>query len=438
VSTLIALLMAMMSGSGLAALTDAQAQAIVNWVGAVQSHRPGQRDAATGRIATLTFGQRAELHEAMAIFLASVQGKKFTARNNAETQVFELALRMRVNPGTDVFLKRAAVLHSDVAILNRMNGAQAADDAVGVPLRDAAPPLLSRQRQILDKDGEIIGERISDWNWPFARSLLDLLVSKPADDPFVRTWYHATTAFMLKRGLYAEAGPHLARADAVLPDDPLVLFDRASYAEIQGLPVLQVLLSDDDVFALRARGQGRTPPRTVAQGANMLGIPLADVTNAEAERLYRRALRADGAFVEARVRLGRLLYERKRYDEAAAELAIALAAQSDPRVAFYARLFAGRTAQALGKIEDAVAHYKEAGALFPGAQSALLAQSQLALLGADMTGAAEPIHRLEQLAVAPAKREDPWWQYHFAAGRDDDTLLRAMWTSLSRTRGSGL
>ena len=33
-----------------------------------------------------------------------------------------------------------------------------------------------------------------------------------------------------------------------------MLFDRASYAEIQGLPrVMQVLLSDHDEFTLRAR-----------------------------------------------------------------------------------------------------------------------------------------------------------------------------------------
>ena len=154
---------------------------------------------------------------------------------------------------------------------------------------------------------------------------------------------------------------------------------------------------------------------------------LAEVTNAEAERLYRRTLRADSTLVEAHVRLGRSLNERKRYEEAAAELALALAAKSEGPMAFYARLFAGRTAQALGKIEDALAHYKEAGALFPGAQSALLAQSQVALLGADTAGATEPIQRLEQLAVPPATREDPWWKYHLAAGRVSDMLLRAMW-----------
>lgn len=426
---LVALLLLATSGSRLDALTSASALAVRNWVTAVQGHEAGRRDAAAGRIATMTFEQRTELHPGMVIFLASVQGKKIIARNEAEQQVLELAVNVKVNPGADAFLKRAAVLHADVAVQNRIDDAQPIEGGAGAPSGAAVPPLLSRQRHVLDKDGEIRGEVISDWNWPFARSLLDLIYPKPADDPFVGIWYHATAAFMLKQGLYAELLTHLGRAAEVLPDDPLVLFDRASYAEIQGLPGIQVLLSDEDVLNLRARREGRSSSliRTPERGANPLRIPLANVTNEEAERLFRRVLRADPALVEARVRLGRLLLERNRDEEAATELDTVLAAKPDGPIAFYAHLFAGRAAQARGKIDEAAAHYKEAGALYPGAQSALLAQSQAALLGADTAGAAEPIQRLEQLDVTVAAREDPWWKYHLAAGRDSDVLLRAMW-----------
>jgi len=427
---LVALLLLVTSGSRPDPLTDANALAIKTWVTAVQGHAPGRRDAGAGRIATMTFEQRTELHAGMALFLAAVQGKKTLWRNQPEKQILELATLVKVNPGADAFFKRAAVLHSDVAVQNRVDDVQVAEGGADAPPSAVPPPpLLSRQRHVLDKDGEILGEVISDWNWPFARSLLDLIFPKPADDPFVGIWYHATAAFMLKHGLYAEAAPHLARAAEVLPDDPFVLFDRASYAEIQGLPGIQVLLSDADMVALRARQRSgmSTLSRTLAQGAAPLNIPLPDVTNDEAERSFRRVLRADPSMVEARVRLGRLLIERKRYEEAAAELDTALDATPDSLVAFYAHLFAGRAAQALGKIDAAAAHYKEAGALYPNAQSALLAQSQAALLGADTAGAAEPIHRLEQLPVTTAARDDPWWRYHLAAGRDSDALLQAMW-----------
>ena len=425
----VALLLLVTSGRRPDALTSANALAVMTWVTAVQSHTPGRRDASAGRIATMTFEQRTELHAGMVIFLASVQGKKLIARNEAERQVLELAVSVKVNPGADAFLKRAAVLHSDVAVQNRIDDATPVEGGVEAPTGDLVPPLLSRHRHMIDKDGEILGEVLSDWNWPFARSLLDLLFPKPADDPFVGTWYHATAAFMLRQGLYAEVAPHLARAALVLPDDPLALFDRASYAEIRGLPGIQVLLSDEDVIAMLRRRDGglSSLTRTPAQGPTPLDIPLASVTNDEAERLFRRVLRVDPSLVEARVRLGRLLVERKRHEEAAAELDIALAAKPEGPIAFYAHLFAGRAAQGLGKIADAAAHYKEAGALYPAAQSALLAQSQAALLGADAAGAAEPIHRLERLPVTVDGREDPWWQYHLAAGRESDLLLRAMW-----------
>ena len=233
---------------------------------------------------------------------------------------------------------------------------------------------------------------------------------------------------MVGKGWYGEMTPHLQRAAEVLPDDARILFDRACYAEILGLPKSQVLLSDDDVFALESQRTGRRVPRPAGGGAVQLGIPLAAATNDEAERLFRRALKVDPDYVEARVRLARLLELRKRHEEAAAELATALAAKPTGYVAYYAHLFAGRAAQALGRIDEAMAHYREASALYPGAQSALLAESQAALLGADVPGTLGPIDRLDHSSTA----KDPWWQYDLAAGRDAEALLRDMWAKVPR------
>ena len=205
---------------------------------------------------------------------------------------------------------------------------------------------------------------------------------------------------MFQRRLPGEVIEHLHRAAAMLPDDARILFDRACHAEILGLPRTQVLLSD----------------RTSS-------IPDEDHTNDEAERLFRSALRADPSYVEARVRLGRLLAVRKRHAEAASELATALAAKPTGAVLFYAHLFAGRSAQALGKIADASGHYKAASRLFPGAQSAQLALSQAAVLQSDVPAALESIQRLDKSWTA----RDPWWRYHLASGRDVDVLVREMW-----------
>jgi tetratricopeptide (TPR) repeat protein len=139
--------------------------------------------------------------------------------------------------------------------------------------------------------------------------------------------------------------------------------------------------------------------------------------------MFRRALRADPALVEARVRLARLLEVRKRHDEAASELTAALASNPTGAVAFYAHLFAGRAAQALGKTADAAEHYRAAEALFPGSQSASLALSQAALLQSDVPAALDSIQRFDKSSTA----RDPWWWYHYGAGRDADALLREMW-----------
>jgi hypothetical protein len=417
------------AASGPNEITGATAAAVGRWVASVRSHTPGRRDAAMRQIAALTFAKRVELNPGMTLFLAAIHGKRVSTASDSEKLIVELAKGAAQNPGPDIFLKRAAVLHSDTALQSHGDGPAPAAPEERIPQSVAATPLLTRHGLFLDKDGEIVGEVFADWNWPFARSLLDLLVPRPADDPFVATWYHATTAFMLQKGLFGEALTHLERAAAVLPDDPLVLFDRASYSEIQGLPVTQVLLSESDLLALRSQRQGRRSAiRTPADSKPMqLSIPLPEVTNDEAERLFRRALRVDPEFVEARVRLARLLEERGRYQEAAAELSTVFAAKPTGPVAFYAHLFAGRAAQGLGRIDEAAGHYREAAALFPGAQSAQLALSQAALLGADVPATLEAI---EHLDTSPTAR-DPWWEYHLAAGRDADDLLRDVWVKVS-------
>ena len=408
-------------------ITAATVAAVQRWVTAVNDHVPGQRDQHVGMVSALTFDDRRQMNAGMGFFLSFLKGRPQVIKTPPEERLAHLAAATRLIPGAEAFLKRAAVLHADTAVRRELDDVKEVEPAVRPPSGLPYSPLLSQRSLIKSRDGEILGNTLADWNWAFARSLLALLSPKPADDPLVATWYHATSAFMFQKGLYAEVLPHLESAAALLPDDARILFDRACYAEIQGLPRKQVLLSDSDVMALRT-ARSRSPMDRTPAYLLKLGIPPEDEANEEAERLFRLALRADPFFVEARVRLGRLLTVRKRHEEAASELATALAAKPTGALLFYAHLFAGRAAQGQGKIRDAVAHYQAASLLFPGAQSAELARSQAALLESDVPAALESIQRLDN-STTP---RDPWWWYHFAAGRDADALLREMWEQVPK------
>jgi tetratricopeptide (TPR) repeat protein len=240
----------------------------------------------------------------------------------------------------------------------------------------------------------------------------------------------------MSRRQFGDARAQLGAAAVLVPNDPLVLFDRANYAEMQGMPESQILLSAEDIAAQRATLGPPMRNTLMAQSdaAKRTGVRPANVENAEAERLFRSALAIDPRLVEARVRLARLLQDRGRHAEAAAELALSLSSpeRSDPVVTFYAHLFAGRTDRALGRLETAAAHFQDALALFPNAQSALLGASQIAVLRADVEAALGALRQLDVSNASADRRTDPWWAYSIGLGRNADVLLAAMWANARR------
>ena len=321
---------------------------VERWATAVERHAPGVSDDGLAAILTMTAEDRRLLSDAL-----------------QAGRMRDAASRL----GRRSFVIRAAILHTDAAAL-----------------RPSAPGAIDQT-----------------WNWRFARSLLDLVGTRPADDLFVLSWYHATAAYLLQQGLYAEARAHLDRAAAIMPDRARILFDRACLSEALGLPTA------------------------------VDSVPSADEANAEAERLFGRAIRADSDLVEARVRRARLLVIRGKYNEADVELRVALASRAilrDRVVGFYAQLFAARAARSLGALEGAANHVRAALALFPEAQSALLAKSELALTTLRPGVAVAAIRELALLPAEGPRRTDPWWVYHLGPGRDADRLLDAMRSSV--------
>ncbi|HEY2433421.1 MAG TPA: tetratricopeptide repeat protein [Vicinamibacterales bacterium] len=431
------------------------ADALATWVNAVKAHGPGKNDRPLGFVAALKYSDRAILNSAMRLFLGAVHGQAIAGKSAAQRQVIELYRSVRVDPGLAPFLERAAILHADAAIFRDKLPDFIDDEPPASPEggvrpgqsnRNAEPasPLLSNERAAVHRDGRVVGEASLNWHWSFARSLLDLLVAnKPeyrgvkgpcrgaecagiltsapvivtaADMALVAEWYHATSAYLMAAGKHADLKHHLTHAAEVLPEDARLLFDRGCLAETLGLPLYQVLPADPSYW---------TPvPRLRPE------VPAEDRTDDEAEKLFRAAIAVDSGYAEARVRLARLLERRARLDEAAVEIDQAVAVNPGQAVAYFAHLVAGRIAQARGRAQESLGHYRAALAIFPQAQSALLGASQAAVMASDVPAATSLLARLA--GRAGETEPDPWWSYDLGAGRDVDALMAALWAHVPR------
>jgi tetratricopeptide (TPR) repeat protein len=367
-------------------------------------------------MAALTYDERARLDPAMDRFLRRLRDGSLTSRRPEPTPARQRIAAL-LGPITTsaarltTFLRRATVLHADAAIFHDRFPASPAAASSQAPRGRSSSPLLASQGFAILRDGQVVGESGADWNWTFARALLDVLLEAAPNDEsraFTGEWYHAVASFLLAQGTHGELRMHLARAAEVVPDDPRMVFDSACLAETLGLPMYQAVRDDP-----------------VNRRSGTVSIPSEGKTNAEAERLFRRTLALDPSVAEARVRLARLLDLKGLHEEAASEIARALASPLDRPVAFYAHLVGGRVAQALGRPEDAVGHYAAAAALYPDAQSALLGASQAAILAGRTGDAREFAARLGERSARFGA--DPWRQYYLGAGREVNELLPTLW-----------
>lgn len=454
---------ALRTGAGVIALLAAaataraqgmeSAEALDRWVAAVRGHEPGKVDAAARSMAVLKYSERARLNPAMRMFLGALRGGMLASKTDAQQRIADLFHSVRMDPGLGAFVRRAAVLHTDAAVFADDFPAFVDDAPSPEPTaprvtpdgglsttRRVRPgeepsPLLSNEAFVLHTDGRVVGQARADWNWVFARALLDLLLppaehrdspgpcrgaaclgtpqhsglATTADVAFVGEWYHAVAAYLLAQGNHGDLRLHLEHGASMLPDDPRLLFDRGCLAEVLGSPLYQVLPGDPTY---------RTSHMTMT-------VPGEDRTDGEAEKLFRRAFAIDPAYTEARVRGARLLERRGLHDEASAELDAVFAGVQDRVVAFYAHLVAGRIAQARGRAADSLDHYTAALTLFASGQSALIGASQAAVMMSNVPLARSFTGRLD--ARAERYEADPWRLYGLGAGRDVNVLMAALW-----------
>jgi tetratricopeptide (TPR) repeat protein len=150
--------------------------------------------------------------------------------------------------------------------------------------------------------------------------------------------------------------------------------------------------------------------------------PNPERTRAIAERYYRQALDVQPDLFDASLRLGRILLETSRVDEALAHLTQSATRATSSKERYLARLFLGRAYVRAQRWQEAIAAYTDADSLLPQCQTAALALSYAHQRHGDKERAqAQVTIALDRSKQGPC--EDPWWEYEFGYGRRAEALL---------------
>jgi len=290
--------------------------------------------------------------------------------------------------GLNRLLKRGALLHTDIALLGLETGPHHIDERLGV-----------------FEDGRVTIQP-KNIHWEYARRLLDFIYPLPSEDPIVRQWYIATTAYVQSRRFWVYAEGNLERALEIFPSDYRILFYTGVMHETWASPVHQnSLLPAGADFSF---------------GSMKSELKLA-------RQFFEKAVTANPDFAEAHLHLGRVMGLLGQHEEAVLELQQVAAAMADPQLSYFTSLFLGYELAMLSRSNEARDQYERAAALYPNAQSPLLGLSHVALTGGDTEGASLAVQRVFELRLRDSWRDDPWWAYDSAHVRDASGFIAEMY-----------
>ena len=202
-------------------------------------------------------------------------------------------------------------------------------------------------------------------------------------DQFERYWYFAVLTLLEGTLRTDVTSTYVERALSRFPDEPRFVLSRA-------------IVMDQE---------------WITKGGNRLNVAGAPGAS-DATRIghaYGAAMAFPDTSVEARVRFGWFLHRTTHDQEALAVLTAAGASPIADRSLNYLRhLFIGHVRLSLGQPEEAIAAYRTALDVQPGAQSARVAlMNALAIQGDHVPAEA----LAEQVQTATDDATDPWWMY---------------------------
>ena len=386
------------------------------WLTAVERHVPGEADEPAIVVASWNRRDLASLFPYIRAYFDVLKLGPAAPRRSIAVDEMNVIRKLAVTSGglRDPlrFAKRAAMLHADVAIL-RIDRTPAVmafrNRAIVRRPPDASIPARSFATGV---DGQYQGDSEGEGHWDAGRTILDF-VRPPAPDPDIQLWYRAGAAAMMAQGNYAEALPHLSHGLSLFPGDAQLLLASGCLYEVLGSPRIQTLV------------------RRVQSAGGQVAIEDERTNLTRAERLLRQALAVDKNHTEARIRLGRVLGEQGKIQEAAILLRPRAAGRDSPLLSYYRALFLGHVEDESGDSSAAAAAYREASEWFPQAQSPRLSLALLAVRTGDRDALTTTLALLRARVSNASTKDDPWWVYDMCEGRDADALT----TELRQTTG---
>lgn len=364
------------------------------WISAIESHAPALDDAAIAAMRTI---RSDDIEPAFAPMTAVLDAALLPParlkwdspfREHADRK-FSRAEAARLAPlthriatfGVERFLKRAAVLHSDMGVI-----------------APNAHLTFGYGGSHFVQDGVSVADAGRTWHWMLARAFLDA-VPGADEDPAVRLWYQAVATHLWSSRSLVEAEPHIKRGLARFPRDADLHFARGLMHESRGAPHVQAGVEAQLAGLPKSE---RLRFERVIQSANW--------EQGQAKSAFAKALALNPDHLEARIRHGRSLILAGEYRAAAGELRASIEREPPSMLRYFAYLFLGRAYEELRRTDDAGAAYQAAAALFPAAQSPRLSLSQLAL----QAGEGDAARRVVSILSEPgAPESDPWWAYHY-------------------------